>query len=94
MLNLESKKKIIRYVIFFLIFIILFGNKSMVTLIRQKIELLKLDKTLVNLELENRELRNKLYNLENKPSYLEQQARVKLGLIQPGEIKYKFVDKE
>ena len=42
----------------------------------------------------NSEKWHRLYNFENNPAYIEREARKKLGLIQPGEIKYKFVEAE
>jgi len=64
------------------------------SVIIRKIELSKLNKQLAELESQNRELRKRLYSFENNPAFLEREARKQLGLIQPGEIKYKFIEQE
>ncbi len=87
-----NKKKILLWIGIILLILILFGNKGMRTIINRKIELAKLNKKLVTLETENRKLRKQIYRLENNPAYVEREARRRLGLIQPGEKKYKFID--
>lgn len=89
-----NKKKIFLWISIILLIVILFGNEGMRNTVRQKIELSKLNKKLAAIETENRELRKRLYRLENNPAYIEREARTRLGLIQPGEKKYKFVEKE
>ena len=94
LLNSVNKKKIYFWVAVTLAVLVLFGNDGMRSIISQRIELTKLNKKLEAIETENRDLRIKLYNFENNPAYIEREARKKLGLIQPGEIKYKFVEAE
>ena len=90
----ENKKKLYLWIGIVLLALILLGNGGMRSAIRQRIELSKLQKKLEKTETENRELRKQIYCLENNPSYIERAARKQLGLIQPGETKYKFVDRE
>lgn len=94
LLNSANKKKIFFWIAVTLAVLVLFGNDGMRSIISQRIELMKLNKKLEAIETENRDLRIKLYNFENNPAYIEREARKKLGLIQPGEIKYKFVEAE
>ncbi|MFH1541376.1 MAG: septum formation initiator family protein [Elusimicrobiota bacterium] len=89
-----NKKKTYIFVAVILIVLILFGNKGMRSVITQRVMLGKLNKKFTAIETESRNLKLRLYNFENNPAYFEREARRKLGLIQPGEIKYKFVDKE
>ena len=94
LLNSVNKKKIYFWIVVTLAVLVLFGNDGMRSIISQRIELTKLNKKLEAIETENRDLRIKLYNFENNQAYIEREARKKLGLIQPGEIKYKFVEAE
>ncbi|MFH0948583.1 MAG: septum formation initiator family protein [Elusimicrobiota bacterium] len=94
LLNSANRKKIYLWVALILAILVLFGNDGMRSVISQRAALGKLDKKLEAIETENKDLRIRLYNLENDSSYLEREARKKLGLIQPGEIKYKFVEAE
>ena len=94
MLNLENKKKLFFWIGIIFLIIVLFGNSGMRSAVGRKIELYKLNKKLAAIELENQSLRKRLYSLENNPAYLEREARKQLGLIQKGEIKYKFVEKK
>ncbi|MDO8733863.1 MAG: septum formation initiator family protein [Elusimicrobiota bacterium] len=94
LLNSANKKKIYFWFAVTLAVLVLFGNDGMRSIISRRIELTKLNKKLEDIETENRDLRIKLYNFENNPAYVEREARKKLGLIQPGEIKYKFVEAE
>ncbi len=93
-LSLTNKKKIFFWIAVTLAILVLFGNDGMRSIIIRRLELTKLNKKLEDIETENRDLRIKLYNFENNPAYIEREARKKLGLIQPGEIKYKFVEAE
>ncbi|MBN1385251.1 MAG: septum formation initiator family protein [Elusimicrobia bacterium] len=92
--NLVNKKKLFLWIGIIILILILFGNEGMRNTVRQKIELSKLRKKLASIEEENRKLRKRLYRLEHDPAYIEREARIKLGLIQPGEKKYKFIKKE
>ena len=92
--NSVNKKKIFFWIILIFLIIILLGNSGMRSVVTRKIELIKLNKKFAELELQNRELRKRLYCFENNPAYLEREARKHLGLIQSGEIKYKFVEQE
>jgi len=94
LLNSANKKKIYFWVAVTLAVLVLFGNDGMRSIISRRLELTKLNKKLEDIETANRDLRIKLYNFENKPECIEREARKKLGLIQSGEIKYKFVEVE
>ena len=41
------------------------------------------------LEVNNDELKNELFKMEQDPEYLEKRAREKLGIVKEGEILYK-----
>lgn len=92
--NSVNKKKLFLWIGAILLILILFGNKGMRSIIKRKIELSKLNKKLEIIEVENRNLRKRIYYLENNPAYIEREARTRLGLIQPGEKKYKFINKK
>lgn len=94
MLNSQNYKKIYLWAAIILSVLILFGNSGMRSVITQRIEISKLNKRLADIETENRDLRQRLYNFEKNSAYIEREARKKLGLIQPGETKYKFVESE
>ncbi|OGS44798.1 MAG: hypothetical protein A2539_04210 [Elusimicrobia bacterium RIFOXYD2_FULL_34_15] len=94
MLNLANNKKLFFWTGIIILILVLFGNSGMRSVIIRKIELSKLNKQLAELESQNRELRKRLYSFENNPAFLEREARKQLGLIQPGEIKYKFIEQE
>ncbi|MDD5686330.1 MAG: septum formation initiator family protein [Elusimicrobia bacterium] len=94
MLNSVNKKKMYLFIGIFLLILVMFGNKGMYNVIKQRIELTRLNKEFIEIENENRDLRKQLYGLENNPANIEREARNRLGLIQPGEIKYKFIEKE
>ncbi|MEW6557075.1 MAG: septum formation initiator family protein [Elusimicrobiota bacterium] len=90
--NLKNKKKLYIYLGIILLCLVLFGNRSMWNIVRQGLEVSRLRKNLAKIEQENQFLRKRLYALENNPAYLEREVRKQLGLIQPGETKYKFVE--
>lgn len=94
LLNSVNKKKIFFWVAVTLAVLVLFGNDGMRSIISQRIELTKLNEKIESIEAENRDLRIRLYNFENNPVFIEREARKKLGLVQPGEIKYKFIEPE
>ena len=58
---------------------------------RRKIYLHRLDNKLERLRKENQSLAFELQRLKTDPRMMEEQARRQLGLIQPGEIEYRFV---
>jgi cell division protein FtsB len=89
----DKKKKFI-LAVYALLFIFLLFNGDMRSIIRQKRELRNLGKKFVVAERENKELKKRLLSLENDPAYLEREARIRVGLVKPGEIKYKFVEKQ
>ncbi|MDR2946055.1 MAG: septum formation initiator family protein [Candidatus Adiutrix sp.] len=55
-------------------------------------ELLKLQEEIAELQDENRLLGQKLDRLQTDPSYVEDEARKKLGLVRPGEIIYRLAE--
>jgi len=85
-----GKKKIFLWFIAVTLVVPLLGYKGLVSILKQKMEISKLNKKFTETEKESIELKKRLYALENDPSVLEHEAR-KMGLIKPGEIKYKFV---
>lgn len=58
---------------------------------QRKVALRKLQAKLADLKHENKELSQELQRLKTDPRVIEQVARRDLGLIQPGEIEYRFV---
>ena len=72
----------------------LFTNKNfrMILLLKKEINELKVQ--IDEMEKENEKLRNEVHNMKHDSGYFEDLAREKLGLIKPGEIKYKFITPE
>ena len=82
------------WIITIILLLILFGNSGMRNIIKQKKELNRLNKKHAQLEIDNRNAREYLRRLENDPEFLKSVVRKRLGLIEPGETIYRFVDKE
>jgi cell division protein FtsB len=59
-------------------------------ILRQRAEIARLEQTLQNLKIENKNLNIETERL-NTDAYIEQQARLRLGLMKPGEEPYMIV---
>jgi len=92
------KKRIPRKIIILIViigaFIFLFANKNFQTLLVLNKEIAQLKQRIVGLEDENRALKEELEALKNDPEYIESLARRELGLIKPGETKYRFIESQ
>ena len=92
------KKKIHRKILILIVIIgvliFLFANKNFQTLLVLKKEIVQLKQRIAGQKEENRELEEELEAMKNDPEYFESLARRELGLIKPGETKYKFVESE
>ncbi len=86
--------KILMVIIIIGILIFLFANKNFRTLLVLNREIVQLKQRIAGLEEQNRNLREELEAVKNDPEYIESLAREELGLIKPGEIKYKFIESE
>jgi cell division protein FtsB len=80
----------IRYVIFLAVLLVLAFNEGNRTLVRRFFEQSKLKKDIKNALNENDLLKDRIYYLENEPSYLERMVRSELKVTAPGEIEYRF----
>ena len=80
--------------IILLILIFLFGNKNFrsVLLLGEKIDNLRAE--INKLKAENAMLKKELQQIKENPEYFEDLARKRLGMIKPGETKYKLVSPE
>jgi len=87
-----GKKRIILWLFAVTLIAPLMGYKGLFNMLKQNIEISKLNKKLAETEKENKELKKSLYALENDSAVIERESR-KMGLVKPGEIKYKFVER-
>jgi len=85
-------KKVLMLIVIIGALVFLFVNKNFQTLINLRKEIARLKQKLVGLEEENRRLKEELEAVKNDPEYMESLARKELGLIKPGETKYKFIE--
>jgi cell division protein FtsB len=74
--------------------IFLFANKNFQTLLILNKEIAQLRQRMAGLKEKNRELEEELEAVKKDPEYFESLARKELGLIKPGEKKYKFIESE
>lgn len=88
------KKIKIRYIVFSVILLILIFNEGNKALIRRFFEQKKLNENIKNAKKQNKLIKERIYYLENEPSYLERMVRSELNVIAPGEIEYRFSTKE
>jgi cell division protein FtsB len=87
----KIKKKIkFRYVVFLVVLLVLTFNEGNRTLVRRFFGQIKLKKDIKNALNENDLLKDRIYYLENEPSYLERMVRGELKVAAPGEIEYRF----
>jgi len=93
-----QKKKVHRKIIILIVItgviIFLFANKNFQTLLILKKEIAQLKQRIIGLQEENKGLKEELEAMKNDPEYLESMARRELGLIKPGETKYKFIESQ
>lgn len=71
-------------------FLLFWGVKSYYVIDKAQKELKKTEAKLIQLKLENKELKQQINNLTDS-FYLEKMAREKLGLAKKGEIVYKIL---
>lgn len=71
-----------------------FGERGLLHLWRLRGEQRKLDESNFLLQRENEILRERIHRLRHDDLYLEKIAREDLGLVQPGEIIYRFTSSE
>lgn len=90
----KVRKRILLLILILSILVFLFSNRNFRTLMTLQKEKKRLQRYLEVAREENKELKKKLEMHKNDPGYLEDLAREKLGMIKPGEIKYKFIDVE
>jgi len=92
------KKRVYRKILILIgiigVVIFLFANKNFQTLLFLNKEIGELKERLTSLEEENKRLEEELQAIKNDPEYIESLAREELGLIKPGETKYKFIKPE
>ncbi len=74
--------------------IFLFVNPNFRAIRTMRKEIRELEKRVEELREENTRLNEELTALKHDPAYIEALARKKLGLIKPGEIEYRFIEKE
>ena len=76
-----------------LILIFLFANQGFRTMMQNRRGLKKLEAEITELKEQNALLQKQFALAKYDLPYLERVARKELGLIKPGEIEYRFVDK-
>ena len=95
MADLENKKRkikrIIIAIVILIIFVFLFGNRNFRKLLVMSDEIKKLEQNIEKLKKENALLKQEMDEIKTNPEYFEYLARKKLGLIKPGELKYKLI---
>jgi cell division protein FtsB len=87
------KKIKIRYVTFGIILLILVFNKGNKTFLRRFFEQKRLKESIKSAQYQNALLKKRIYYLENDPYYLERMVRNELNVIAPGEVEYRFLNK-
>ncbi len=88
------RKRILLLILILSILVFLFSNRNFRTLMTLQKEKRRLQRYLELAKEENKELKKRLEMYKSDPGYLEDLAREKLGMIKPGEVKYKFIDAE
>jgi len=87
-------RKILILVVIIGILIFLFANKNFQTLLILNKKIVQLKQRIAGLEDENKKLKEDLEAMKNDPEYIESLAREELGLIKPGETKYRFIESQ
>jgi cell division protein FtsB len=80
--------------IIILVLLFLFANQGFRKMMRNRSELKRLEKKIEQLKAENTILKKELSLSKHDLAYLERIARKELGLIQPGEIEYRFIEQD
>ena len=92
MRSLENKKKIFIWIFAAVCVLLLFNHRTLRDIIRKRKKLNVLENELAAKKTENELLKKRLELLKKDPDILEREVRKRVGLVKPGEIKYKFVD--
>jgi cell division protein FtsB len=87
------KKIKIRYVAFAAVFLILAFNKGNKILLGRFFEQNRLKENIKSAQYQNALLKKRICYLEDNPYYLERMVRSELNVIAPGEIEYRFLNK-
>lgn len=77
-----------------LVLLFLFANQGFRKMMHNRKELKRLEAEIEKLEEQNILFKKELALSKHDLPYLERIARRELGLIQPGEIEYRFIEKE
>jgi cell division protein FtsB len=85
-------RKILILIVIIGVVIFLFANKNFQTLLILNKEIVQLKQRIAGLEDGNKKLKEDLEAMKNDPEYIESLAREELGLIKPGETKYRFIE--
>ncbi|OQA91707.1 MAG: Cell division protein FtsB [Elusimicrobia bacterium ADurb.Bin231] len=88
----ENKKKIFIWIFALVCVLLLFNYRTLRDIIRKRKKLNVLENELAAKKTENELLKKRLELLKKDPDILEREVRKRVGLVKPGEIKYKFVD--
>jgi len=80
--------------VIFLILLFLFANQGFKKMINNRQELKRLEAEIQKLQQQQELLIKELALAKHDLPYLERVARKELGLIQPGEIEYRFIEEE
>lgn len=75
------------------IFLFLFGNNKFRSVVKNYIRINRMKRDLVKLKEENEKIKQQLYIVQEDSFYVEEIARRELGLLKPGEIEYRFINK-
>jgi cell division protein FtsB len=70
------------------------GERGALHLWRLRGERSRLDEQNYRLQKENEALRHRIYRIRNDDDYLEKLAREELNLVRPGEVVYRFQNRE
>ena len=93
----KYRKKIFknRVVLFvtIVVFLFLFGNNKFRSVVKNYIRINRMKRDLVKLKEENEKIKQQLYIVQEDSFYVEEIARRELGLLKPGEIEYRFINK-
>ncbi len=87
-------RKILILIVIIGVVIFLFANKNFQTLLILNKEIVQLKQRIAGLEDGNKKLKEDLEAMKNDPEYIESLAREELGLIKPGETKYRFIESQ
>ena len=95
---IDGQKKIIRFVLIFIVFILLiifvFGDHGLFQLYKLKKERLLIQNQISQLRKEREELKKEKKMLENNLDYIEKLARERFRMAKKGEKVFKVIPKE